>query len=334
MLLSGINTVSGAIIIPETKSQITSLKSTVLVNNSEITADSLIKNETNSKVREQLAKIQIGHIPDPLGELVINKAEMQRKLGSLAANLTIPDKITIRRDGAILKCSEVTERISKACHNKVEDELTIDYSRIPANIVLPGVLQNWEISTNSENTLGMRLFVLTAQTTGGPFRQLVQVKVSKVVEAAELVRLAKPGEIVSSQMIQKKKIEIKSDQSNVPVTYEEAVGKCLGRYKSPGTVLRSSDLSIGEKNICTGSSSKNSTVPEIFKQTSNRNNWLVKPGESVDFHFNSGALSLKIPAKAVQGGGEGDEITLINLQNQHRIRGVIKDKGRVEYAQN
>jgi hypothetical protein len=36
----------------------------------------------------------------------------------------------------------------------------------------------------------------------------------------------------------------------------------------------------------------------------------------------------------VQGGSEGDEITLINMQNQRRIRGVIKEKGRVEYAQN
>ncbi|EKD84306.1 MAG: hypothetical protein ACD_39C00121G0001, partial [uncultured bacterium] len=160
---------------------------------------------------------------------MINKADILRKLGKLAINLTIPEQITIRRAGAILRGSEVGERINKVCHNQVEDELAIDLSRIPANIVLPGELQSWEISTNSENTLGMRLFVLTAQTTGGPFRQLIQVRVGRVVEAAVLVRLAKPGEMVSSEMIMKKKIEVKSDQSNVPVTYAEAVGKCLGR---------------------------------------------------------------------------------------------------------
>jgi len=326
-----------AIIIPSAKDQITALKSTVLVNSSEIKADCLIKSETSSELRENLAAIQLGHIPDPLGELVLDKTEIQRKLGSFATGLAIPDRVTIRRAGSILKGSDIAERITSLCNESESCELSVDLSRVPSNIVLPGNLQNWEIMTNSENTLGMRLFVLTAQTDGGPFRQLIQVRVSRIVEAAELTRLARPGETVSSSMIRKKKVEVKSDQSNIPVTYAEAVGKCLGRFKSPGTVLRSSDLSIGPGNICKTSdkaSSLSLSKQQNFAKKSGRESWLIKPGEDVDFHFNSGTLSLKIPARAVQGGSEGDEITLINLQTQRRIRGVIKDKGRVEYAQN
>ncbi|PKL45631.1 MAG: hypothetical protein CVV41_01130 [Candidatus Riflebacteria bacterium HGW-Riflebacteria-1] len=336
MALLSCQQVSAAISAPSARSQITSLKSIVMVNGSEITADCLIKSETSAQLRENLASIQLGHIPDPLGELVLRKSDIQRKLGKLAASVAIPDFITIRRAGAILKGADIIERISSICQEQVAGGLAIDLSRIPANIVLPGELQSWDINTNSDNVLGMRLFVLTAQTGGGPFRQLIQVRVSRVVEAAELTRLAKPGELINGEMIRKKKIEVKSDQSNVPLTYEEAVGKCLGRFKSAGTVLRSSDLSTGPKNICSKSSSSNNleTSTESRVKTSSRDSWLIKPGESVDFHFNSGTLTLKIPAKAVQGGGEGDEITLINLQNQRRIRGIIKDKGRVEYAQN
>jgi flagella basal body P-ring formation protein FlgA len=329
--------VSAAIRIPSTKEQITALKSTVLVSGSEIKADCLIKSEASQELRDNLAAIQLGHIPDPLGELVLDKTDIQRKLGNLATGLSIPERITIRRAGAMLKGVDIAGRISALCKSADADDLAVDLSRVPANIVLPGALQNWEINTNSENTLGMRLFVLTAQTDGGPFRQLIQVRVSRVVEAAELTRLARPGETISSSMIRKKKVEVKSDQSNIPVTYAEAVGKCLGRFKSPGTVLRSGDLSMGASNICRNndkSSIKPADRSENFVTASSRDAWVIKPGESVDFHFNSGTLSLKIPARAVQGGSEGDEITLINLQNQRRIRGVIKERGRVEYAQN
>jgi len=329
--------VSAAIRAPSTKEQITALKSTVLVSSSEIKADCLIKSEASQELRDSLSAIQLGHIPDPLGELVLDKTDILRKLGNFAAGLAIPDRITIRRAGTMLKGSDIAERITALCRANGTDDLAVDLSRVPANIVLPGALQNWEINTNSDNTLGMRLFVLTAQTDGGPFRQLIQVRVSQIVEAAELTRLARPGETISSNMIRKKKVEDKSDQSNIPVTYAEAVGKCLGRFKSPGTVLRSSDLSTGPSNICRNndkSSIKPSVRNESIVTTSGRDAWVIKPGESVDFHFNSGTLSLKIPARAVQGGNEGDEITLINLQNQRRIRGVIKEKGRVEYAQN
>lgn len=61
---------------------------------------------------------------------------------------------------------------------------------------------------------------------------------------------------------------------------------------------------------------------------------MVKPEQMLIFNVNSGNLSLKIPAKAVSGGNPGDEITLINLQNKRRIKGVITAKGTVEYAQN
>lgn len=340
LMIAGLVAVSAdsleaAIMSRSTRDRITTLKSTALINGSEITADCLIKSGASKELREHLASIQLGHIPDPLGEIVINKDEMLRRLGSLASNLAIPDKITIRRDGSILKGTTVSERISAICRASGEEDLRIDLSRVPTNMVLPGTLQSWDVKTNSDNTLGMRLFVLTAQTAGGPFRQLIQVRVSRVIEAAQLTRLSRPGETIDNSMIRRKEVEVKSDQSNIPLTYREATGKCLGRFKSAGTILRSSDLSDGSRNLCksNGRSNKDNDSKR-FTRPGDRDSWLIKPGESVDFHVNSGALSLKIPARAVQGGGEGDEIMLINLQNQRRIRGIIKDKGRVEYAQN
>lgn len=325
--------VSAAITAARTAEGITSFKSTVLVNSGEIKADSLIKAEGNSHVRNELAAILIGYIPNPLGELILDRKTLEKKLGNLSTRVEMPERVTIRRLGSILKGSDITSRIREICHETAVGELNIDLSRIPANLVLPGNISKWELHTSSTNTLGMKLFVLSAETDGGPFRQLIQVKVSRIVEAAQLSRLAKPGELISEKMIRPRKIEVKSDQANIPVTYAEAVGKCLGRFKSAGTVLRSSDLADEDSKLCLDK--PEATVrPSKASKLNEREEWVIKPGENVDFHFNSGTLSLKIPAKAVQGGGTGDEITLINLQNKRRIKGVITEKGTVEYAQN
>lgn len=312
-----------------------SLKSSALVNQSEINADCLIKSDCSPALKSEFATIQLGYIPDPLGELVISQNELREKLGAFAKNLDLPQKVVIKRQGAFLKGSDLEARIKVICNPDSAPDIEIDTSRIPGNIVLPGNLKSWELKANSENRLGMRLFSLTAETDGGNFRQLIQVSVVKIIEAAEINRLARPGELITKDMIGKKRVELKSEQANLPMTYEEALGKCLGRFKSPGTILRSSDIS-NDDDFCATKFKK--PVRKSYNPTSfrgnDRSNWVVKPGDNVDFHFANGTLALSFPARALEGGEVGEEINLINLKNQKRIQGVIIDKGRVEYAKN
>jgi flagella basal body P-ring formation protein FlgA len=314
----------------------TSLKSSALVSQSAINADCLVMNDCSATIRNELAGIQLGHIPDPLGELVLEEKELRRKLGKFASRLELPEKVVIKRQGALLKGSEVKAKIKSLCQVDGKKNIEIDVSRVPGTIVLPGNLIDWQIESNSDNQLGMRLFCLTAQTDGGSFRQLIQVNVAQVIEAAQLTRLVKPGELVTKEMINKKRVELKSERANLPISYEEAVGKCLARFKSPGTILRSSDLSTGENNICVSKAAKprQSFVPAATAQRTDRENWAIKPGDKVDFHFANGTLALTMPARAVEGGEIGDEISLINLKNRQRVHGIIVDKGRVEYAKN
>ncbi len=320
-----------AVSAAKTKDGVTAFKSTVLVNSGEIKADSLIRTEGSARLREELAAVQIGFIPNPLGEVTFDRQTLTKKLGNLARDVVMPERITVKRNGAILKGAEVKAKIIEVCQQHCDDELDIDLSRVPANLVLPGNINNWEITSNSENTLGMKLLVLTAETDGGPFRQLLQIRVTRTVEAAQLTRLAKPGETLGKDMIKPKKVVLKSDQATAPVSYKEALGKGLGRFKSAGTLLRPTDLS---ESTSLDPMQGISTIASTQAKPSDRASLMVKPGENVDFHVSSGNLSLKIPAKAVVGGNPGDEITLINLQNKRRIKGVITEKGTVEYAKN
>ena len=321
-----------------------SFKSNVVVAGSAVRADSLIKT-SDENTRKELENIQIGNIPNPLGELVLDKETISQKLGSLAESVDIPENVVIKRLGSILKSDEIKARIAEYCQSESEDELTFDFSRLASTIVLPGNIISWNISSNSNNELGMRLFALDAETEGGPFRQLVQVSVSKTIQAAKLCQLVKPGEVVTEDMVEPYEVIIKNEKNNTAVPYKDVIGMTLDRFKSAGTIIRNSDVSNkGEdkktakakvKKVNSGVRTANALT--MLGTTSAKkaieDDWLIKPGESVEFRVNSGALSLSIPAKAVQGGNNGDEIELINLKNKRRISGVITDKGVVEYAQ-
>ena len=320
------------------------LKSSVVVAGSNVNADSLVRN-ADENLTKQLSTIQLGNIPNPLGEIVLDKDSISQKLGELANSVEIPNNVKIKRLGASLNGEYVKSRIVELCQNNSEDKLIFDFSRLSSIIVLPGNVISWNVKSNSSNELGMRLFALEAETEGGPFRQLIQVNVSKTIEAAELCQLVKPGEVITEDMVRPISVTIKNEKNNTAVSYKDVIGKTLDRFKSAGTVIRNSDLSKSS-SIKTASAKKTTSkvtgirTPQALnmmsvtmKTEALNESFLIKPGENVEFRVNSGALSLSIPAKAVQGGNSGDEIELINLKNKRRISGVITEKGVVEYAQ-
>ncbi len=315
----------------------TNFKSTVLVSQDRISADKLLKSECAPGIKARLSKIQVGVIPDPLGELVLKKSELEKKLGKVGKSLDLPDSVVIRRQGSILKGNDICERLKKVCLEGIEGKTELDLSRIPRNVVLPGNIISWNLVPKSKNRIGMRLFHLIAQTEGGEHRQLLQVSVAKIAEVAQLTRLAKPGEILTEDMLTKKIVKVKSDKIHPPIEFEEALGKCLGRFKSQGTIIRSSDLSSGENSICKNTPAKVNTtrVRNIARRVAptrqERENWVVKPGDKVNYHFKNGTISLSFPAKAIQGGDTGDSITLINLNNSKRVKGMITAQGDVVY---
>ncbi len=319
------------------------LKSSVVVSGSSVNADLLVRN-ADEELTKELANIQLGNIPNPLGEIILDKNTITQKLGNLADSVKIPDNVTIKRLGSVLKSDYVKSKIIEYCQENSEDKLAFDFSRLSSTIILPGNVINWNIRSNSSNELGMRLFALEAETEGGPFRQLIQVNVSKTIEAAELCQLVKPGEIITEDMVKPVQMIIKNEKNNTAVSYKDVIGKKLDRFKSAGTIIRNSDLSKSDV-VKTAKVKKSKTAEGIrtpqalnmmsatMKNDAIADAWLVKPGDNVEFRVNSGALSLSIPAKAVQGGNSGDEIELINLKNKRRISGVITEKGIVEYAQ-
>jgi len=307
------------------------LKSSVLVTDGQINGDLLVSSNVEPHLKGELASIQLGYIPDPLGTLTLDKKTLEKKLSEVSGNFEIPEKITVKRTGAILKAAEIIEEIKRYCLTADDENIVIDVSKVPATIVLPGNLISYCVETSAQNNLGMKLFTLKADTDGGPFRQIIQVAVTKRVEAAKLIRLAKAGEVITPDMLIKDQVIIKNNKTNLPMSYENVLGKTLEHFKSAGTIVRESDISDKKPVSRVVAQSEISPVKNISDNVKEN---MIKPGDSVEYCVNAGGLRLKVPAKAVEGGNPGDEINLINLKNKKRIRGIITENGVVEYAQN
>jgi hypothetical protein len=314
-----------------------SLKKNVLVHTQEVKGDSLILGSSDAELMEKMSAIKLGVISEPLGTLTLSKEALKKKLSGVSEKIEIPETITIKRTGAIIKAAEIIDAICTECKKWEEagETFRVDVSKVPSSIVLPGNLISYSLETKAQNKLGMKLYTITGETDGGPFRNLIQVSVSKVVEGAKLTRLAKAGELITEDMVIREIQEIRSDKSNVPVTYCEAIGKTLDRFKSAGTLIRGTDLSSKprldlpcETNVAQGPSKATKTVSKAIE----KQELVIKAGDVVEYCVRAGGLSLRIPAKAVQGGTYGDEIGLINLQNKKPIRGTIAEEGLVEYA--
>lgn len=309
-------------------------KTSVITNESRVMANCLIGGNSNEDLKNKISGIKLGAIGRPLGELTLTKSQLQRKLGVLANGLVLPEKIVVKRQGSILKRDEIEAKIRAICKAEFgsSKKIELDFSRMPNHLVLPGDIVSWTIKANSTNKLGMRLFQLHAETTGGKYRQLVQAKVTMLVTAAQLVSLAQPGEKVTKQLIQPKIIRLRNMRSRIPLKYENAIGKSLSRYKSAGTILRESDI-CDVKGVEFPEIKKTKTDSyraKASKKSISRKDWLVKPGEHVDFKVTKGRISLSLPAKAIQGGVIGDRISLINLKNHSKVTGTIVAEGKVE----
>lgn len=321
---------------------ISSLKKSAVVAGSAVYADSLLK-KADDNLKQEFSNIQVGNIPNPLGEIVLDKETIEHKLGEFAHLVEIPESITVKRLGTVLNTELVKAKIEDYCSENTDDCLSFDFSKLGSSIILPGNVISWDIKSNSSNELGMRLFAFEAETEAGHYRQLIQVNVSKTIEAAELCQLVKPGEVITEDMIRPVSVVIKNEKNNTAVSYKDVIGKTLDRFKSAGTIVRNSDIAKSNTKIVkTRKTTKIegirtphalSMMATTMKNDIMAESWLIKPGEKVEYRVTSGALSLSIPAKAVQGGNSGDEIELINLKNKRRISGVITEKGVVEYAQ-
>ncbi|HNW34478.1 MAG TPA: flagella basal body P-ring formation protein FlgA, partial [Candidatus Ozemobacteraceae bacterium] len=187
----------------------------------------------------------------------------------------------VLRKGSMLAGDEIGTKVRELCLEALASDsvgdIQIDLSRIPHHVVLPGPLGEWKLTPMSSNKLGMRIFQFEARCGDDTVRQILQADVCKMIRAARLRRLVKRGERVSAADLIEEQVRLRTDQPNPPVPLTAAAGKQLANFKSPGTMLRESDLAEG-------------CIPEHGKDIDSDVLIHAATGAAAEPHFESPAL--------------------------------------------
>ncbi len=125
---------------------------------------------------------------------------------------------------------------------------------------------------------------------------------SETFEAAALARPLTVGEVVRAAdvtIVRRPKAEF---AANIMTSAEQAVGLAARRPMRPGEVLRQTDLAKAE---------------------------LIARNDNVTITFQVPGIMLTMRGKALEGGGQGDTINVLNVQSKRPVQGKIAGPGHV-----
>jgi flagellar basal body P-ring formation protein FlgA len=128
---------------------------------------------------------------------------------------------------------------------------------------------------------------------------------SETFEAAVLARPLTVGEVVRAAditIVRRPKAEF---AANIMTTADQAIGLAARRAMRQGDVLRQNDLAKAE---------------------------LVARNDNVTITFQVPGITLTMRGKALEGGGQGDTINVMNVQSKRPVQGKIAGPGHVIVA--
>jgi flagella basal body P-ring formation protein FlgA len=140
--------------------------------------------------------------------------------------------------------------------------------------------------------------------SGAPTRLRFTGSAIETVEAAILARDVERNEVLKSSDVvieRRPKLAIGNDAAS----RDRAVGMQMRKAVRAGAALRTADLAKPD---------------------------LVQRDQTVTLIFQSGGLYLTIRGKALEGGTEGDVVSVLNLQSKRTVTGTVVGRGQVSIS--
>lgn len=274
-----------------------------------LTGDVLTVGDLFDGVEAEKASYVLGPAPAPGKDMVLDARSLMRV--AIALDLAWrPDSsastITVRRDATIIDMDGIKSGIADAIRSKgLEDSFDLTFSMANPVIALPpGLPQTFDVTAleidRTRDTFTASVAAPSAddpQTTmnlSGTIRYLVSVPV--------LRSTLKNGDIISERDIDSIEIFAKELQPDMILDNETLVGMTPRRVMAPGKPVRGIDI----------------ITPE-----------LVSRGDNVTLVFDSAPLFLTAKGKALQNGGKGDTVRVVNIASNRTIEGTVTADGTV-----
>jgi len=274
-----------------------------------LTDDVLTVGDLFDGVEAEKAGYVLGPAPQPGKDMVLDARSLMRV--AIALDLAWrPDSsastITVRRDATLINMDAIKAGVTDAMQSKgLEDSFELTFSVANPTLALPpGLPETFDVTAleidRTRDTFTASVAAPSAddpQTTmnlSGSIRYLVAVPVIRST--------LKNGDIISERDIDSIEIYAKDLQPDMILDTETLVGMTPRRVMAPGKPVRSIDI----------------ITPE-----------LVSRGDNVTLVFDSAPLFLTAKGKALQNGGKGDMVRVVNVASNRTIEGTVMSDGTV-----
>ena len=220
--------------------------------------------------------------------------------------------VNVTRAGRVITRKELEARIARLFSgtNGLGDisDLTLSFDRIPANINadLPPDADLKAMRATYEARTGR--FDVVFDVPVGVSRRTLLRYTGKLVETADAVvpnRTIGRGEVIRAGDLMVERRPRAEVTGEVPATIAEVAGRAARQALRQGMPVRRTDLA----------------KPEMVKRDDNVNLIYAVPG-----------ILLTTRGKALESGGEGDLINVLNPQSKRTVQGVVTGFGRVDIS--
>lgn len=237
---------------------------------------------------------------------VINTLRARQVIGVDTRDLK---EITVTRLARTLDTREIEQQVARALERRhgLGDaaNLTLTFDRDTGDMKLDasnnGAMTPVAVRYEPRNTRFDVTFEIANENGTAPLKLRFTGTAIETLEAAVLARTIERGEIIkaSDVMVERRP---KSEVGNDAAGRESVIGMQARRQLRAGQAMRAGDL----------------VKPD-----------LVTRDQSVTLIYRSASLYLTIRGKAMEGGAEGDAVSVMNLQSKRIISGVVTGRGEV-----
>lgn len=218
-------------------------------------------------------------------------------------------EITVTRLARTVDAKEIEQQVARALERRHglgnAADIALTFDRDPGDLRLEatntGTLQPVAVRYDPRSARFDVTFEIGNDAGSAPLKLRFTGTAIETVEAAILTRSVERGDVLkASDVIVERRP--KAEVGNDAAIRDSAVGMQVRRQIGAGRALR---------------------VPDLVKPD------LVTRDQNVTLIYQNGGLYLTIRGKAMDGGAEGDVVSVMNLQTKRTISGVVSGRGQV-----
>lgn len=221
-------------------------------------------------------------------------------------------EITVTRLARTIDGKEIEQQLLRALEGRHglgrAGNIALTFDRDPGDIRLEatntGAMQPIAVRYDPRSTRFDVTFEISNDAGTAPYKLRVTGTAIETIEAAVLTRNVERGDVLKASDViveRRPKAEIGNDAA----VRDSAVGMQVRRQLRAGQALRTADMAKPD---------------------------LVTRDQNVTLIYRTAGIYLTVRGKAMDGGAEGDVVSVMNLQSKRAVSGVVTGRGEVSIA--